>query len=1119
MSYSHLLNAIESNYYFNTLLYIAQHPTSDYRQKLQQANQLFLSLLNTLTEQREKLIFTGWFAKINFIAQAYNLGAAKEDELQSLRRLLRRCTVQKDYQVKEELFLNALKILSDLIDTFSAEDIPLELAQMYQDKPFNKLIFKESPKQNLETLYANIIKKGEIQYDEAQKGYIDLECDTENYGIIQVRVQDLHYHSTTSGELFRKYELSKHCAYLIRPFQSVCLTHLEKIDENSFHSTKQTLLIASPDYLVDATAIANCFTGGSRSPYLYLLNKLSFFRGNEFTFAGRLINDMLDHFIAHKDAQYEKVFREIFVESQMEAAFLELNREKLKEIYYRLKPQFANLTTVMSAFLEEQAHTSSKIVTAEPSFISGQFGLQGRIDLLVEYAQNSQRKDIIELKGTSYSDPQIAVARNDHLIQVACYNLLIDSTFEDRKGVSAILYSRDEKAPLRDCGKLNFQEQDAMWMRNCMVFIDSKMAQGEEVFYDRFIQKLSNLKLPVYKQEEVEQFVPYWQKAQALDKAYFSEFMGLISRELWVAKVGSVSGNEPSQGYSSLWRNSIQEKQDSFSLLNDLSIRRLDKSQGEIEFIRPPSESTVTAFREGDIIVLYPSGNNQSLAPNRYQLLKGNIVEIHPESVKVRIWHKAIDEAFLNKYTHWAIEPNLMESNFNHQFASLAAFLKFSEEKRRLFLGLQAPRFQENFQLEYRPDLSKNQNTILKKALSAQDYFLLQGPPGTGKTSKMLRSMLEYLYKFTDETIVLLAFTNRATDEICQKIEAVCEGNFIRLGNIQEDSAFREFSLKQAPDIESIRQKLQDTRVFVSTVSSFYGSAHLIKNYDTVIVDEASQLLEPSLCGILPRFRRFILIGDEKQLPAVVTQPQQFCQTENPHLHAIGIQDLSVSVFERLLENAQRNAWHFAYDMLATQFRTHQDIAGFINQEFYHGLKIGAESQTLPLEIYNPLSDDTLEQALSRSRLIFMPSQAEDSLKFHLGEAGLVISLLETIRKVYKRKNAFSPETVGVITPYRAQIAQIYQALDEELRENVTVDTVERYQGSEREVIIISMAVNHPAQMKNLQAFNTALSVDKKLNVALSRAKAQLILLGNAQILNEGKFYKKLLDYIRLMNE
>ena len=210
----------------------------------------------------------------------------------------------------------------------------------------------------------------------------------------------------------------------------------------------------------------------------------------------------------------------------------------------------------------------------------------------------------------------------------------------------------------------------------------------------------------------------------------------------------------------------------------------------------------------------------------------------------------------------------------------------------------------------------------------------------------------------------------------------------------------------------------------------------------------------------------------------------------------------------------KNQGWTSCFDMLSHQFRTHEDIAGFISHEFYKTLKIGASHQQQPLELYDLNSANPMEQMLAQSRMIFIPTEKEDNLKYHLGEAQKVAELLHTIRDIFKTKGDFTNESVGVITPYRAQIAEIYKLLDEELLQKVTVDTVERYQGSEREVIIISMAVNHPALMKNLQSFNPKQNVDKKLNVALSRAKQQVILLGNREILEGGKFYGKLLKYI-----
>ncbi|MEO1651997.1 MAG: AAA domain-containing protein, partial [Bacteroidota bacterium] len=1072
------------------------------------SNAIFLSLLQLLSDQGTRQVFTGWFAKVHYIVQVFDLSEQQEDELQALRRYLHRVMAQEEIPISENYFLKVIQVLADLIDFFSEEALPENLKSLYEGRNLPRLVFSSKSLPKIAKLRVNILEK-----KAPKEGEIELVCESEVEGKLRILIKDIQYFSSQDGHMFRVYALSQHCATLVRPNQHLLLTHLERVEGDYLQSTRDTLMVVSPDYLLDATAVANCFLGvRSNSPYLYLLNKLSFFQGNKHTFAGKILNDMLDEHIESREANFKEVFQKVFKNNQLEAAFLELSEENIAEMQIRLKPQYENITWAMQPYLAPEE--DPPLIIAEPSFISGIYGLQGRLDLLIEYPKSPNRKDIIELKGTSFPSIQNSKARKDHQVQVACYNLLIDSTFSQRKGVSAVLYAKDLEHPLRDCGKLNFDIQDALWMRNCLVYLDWEISQGSTSFYDVFIQRLEQAQLPPYKLEDLERFRIYWQSASPLEKEFFAELMGLMAREMLSAKVGGGGGIDPHSGQASLWLDSPPEKESRFALMSHLRLLEWQPEKSEIRLHRPPQGGQITAFREGDLIVLYPMEEDGSLRPQSYPLLKGSIAELKADQIRLKVWTQTLDAQYLHTYEHWAIEPTLMESNFSHQFASLTLFLSYEPRKKEVYLGLQAPRFDADFQVDYRPDLSEEQNQLLNAALSAQDYFLLQGPPGTGKTSRMLRYMLTHLYQETEETIVLLAFTNRATDEISEKVSLVCGDDFIRLGNIPENSPYRGQSLKDLENLGQIRLKIHKTRVFVSTVASFYSHFHLIKNYDTLLVDEASQLLDPALCGILPRFRRFILIGDDRQLPAVITQSSSQCHSQGAHLKEKGIKDLSLSVFERLLENARQKQWHQAYNMLGVQYRTHEDIAGFINQEFYKKLRPGRDSQKAPFTFYPSSVDEGWAPLLRSSRLLFIPSPFEPHFKYNQVEAQMVTELLMSIRSLMQTKGGLEEKHVGVITPYRAQIAEISRLLDDELREKVTVDTVERYQGSERDIIIISLAANYPAQMKNLQSFNFDGSVDKKLNVALSRAREQLILIGNPLVIQEGKFYQKLRNYI-----
>ena len=1102
------LNALEAQYYYDNLRVLANTPIV-YKEGMRQLHNLLLSLLNLLTEQRERQIFTGWFAKISFLAQAYGLGNEREQQLQSLRRLLRKSVVSPKFIPTEENFLIAFKMLTELVSDFSEEKPHMDITKRYVGKDLPALVFKETPQDRLQYLYAKVCEKGVHEKDEREVGKMVLQCDTEDFGKVQISVQDIPYYNTQTGAKFRTFYLSSQCAHLIKPHQLVCFTALEKLEEGHFATTMKSLLIINPDYLIDATAIANCFLDdGKRSPYLNFLSRTKFFEGSQATFTGNIINQLLDKLIEQPLATFEDLYAEIWQAMELDAAMLDLKNTDITNTRNQAENQFLTLQKIVEKYHD-------KHITTEPTFISNRYGLQGRLDLLMEYPNQTARKDVVELKSGKYPNAKQTPAKPAHLVQVACYNMLMDSTFGERSGVSSILYSQDSLSPLRDCGKLNFERQDATYIRNCIVYLDWQLALGKPEVYDTILKKLETVDLPVYSQRDIQAFAQRWRNASTLDQAYYAAQMGLVAREMQVAKVGGVSGTEPAQGFAGLWRNTPAEKMENFSILYPLVLDNAQSNfkEGEVTFLRNTDDG-VSAFRAGDIMLVYPVEDVENPTPQRYQLLKGSILEIHPNRIKLKIWNKALDAQFFARYLEWAVEPNLMEGGYGHQYASLTAFLGASEAQKERIYGLLKPRIDEKLKIDYTHTLSESQNEILNRALACRDYFLLQGPPGTGKTSKMLRKMVHYLYHNTQEKIVLLAFTNRATDEICQKVSDACAGDFVRLGNIEETDTYYNKSVKSVQGLENMRATFRNKRVFVSTVASFYRYVNLLQGFDTLIIDEASQLLEPALVGILPNFKRFILIGDEKQLPAVVTQPLHFCQVDNTALNAIGIHNLSQSLFERLLLNAQNKGWHHAYTMLDTQYRTHEDIAQFISKEFYKTLQIGSSRQKDTFAQFNPASNDGLEAQLAKGRLQFWSSPQEPHFKFHQAEASAIVKLLHTIRRVYGAN--FTPDTVGVITPYRAQMAEIFKQLDDELRYFVTVDTVERYQGSERDIILISMAVNHRAQIRNLQALNHNATVDKKLNVALSRAREQLVIIGTPHILQEGIFYKKLLSEITI---
>ena len=517
------------------------------------------------------------------------------------------------------------------------------------------------------------------------------------------------------------------------------------------------------------------------------------------------------------------------------------------------------------------------------------------------------------------------------------------------------------------------------------------------------------------------------------------------------------------------------------------------------------------------------------------QIFKCSIIDIDRKNVVLRLRSRQFNDRIFAEFTYWNLEHDLLDSSFTGIYRSLFAFCGHPAAKKQLLLTTRSPERGQAVSLGATPDMTSDQRAILEQALSARDYFLLWGPPGTGKTSVMLRYLVDHLLHRTDENILLLAYTNRAVDEICESIERIApdmRDHYLRIGSRYSTApAFREQLLRsktrQIGSRKALKNLIQQHRIFVSTVSSIVGKSELLalKAFQTVIIDEASQILEPMLVGLLPHFRRFILIGDHKQLPAVVTQDTNSSVVRDETLHRIGLTNLRNSLFERLFKRCKTEQWDWAYAQLRHQGRMHQHIMEFPNQHFYErtlailpeGIPV-RERQLQATFLKIPPKADHLLTRLGKERMIFLPTPVDESTplqKTNQYEAELVSKLISLFEELFagegKRLNR---DRIGVITPYRAQIAQIRHAL--EARgfdpEQVTIDTVERYQGGARDIILLSLCTNSSRQLELLSTLSDE-GVDRKLNVALTRAREQIIVLGNKELLSRHEVYRKLLAY------
>lgn len=477
------------------------------------------------------------------------------------------------------------------------------------------------------------------------------------------------------------------------------------------------------------------------------------------------------------------------------------------------------------------------------------------------------------------------------------------------------------------------------------------------------------------------------------------------------------------------------------------------------------------------------------------------------------------------------IDAGLSANMLDRSFSALYLWLQADRRIRELVYGERQPTFGAGAPIRI-PDLNGSQNDAVTKAVRMQDYLLVWGPPGTGKT-KVIGAIAKQL-PGSGQRVLLTAFTNQAVDNLCNRLLAEGIGDFVILGERRRSvaklqphtlSEMVQARIKPGADLETRRrttaQILSSNPIVVSTAyglaSARYDSALPrqpgVLPFDVVVVDEASQMTVPITIGAIRLAKRFILVGDHMQLPPVIRSESPDDQTagDGPRL--------SESLFEVLWgrhNGGQQQESPCA--TLLTQYRMNQKISDFPNREWYLE-KLVAHESVMNAVLKIP-SRAAAPEAMLRSLDPQMPAVlvhighrfakvgTEVPKRYHLAEAEYVFRLVE-----YALARGLRESEVGVITPYRAQAAAIRRRLSlvtsvsPAARDRVLIDTVDRFQGSERELVIISFATYD-------QTVGPLLRDIRRLNVAMTRARSKLIMVGDLDVLSQVDVYARLIAYV-----
>lgn len=942
------------------------------------------------------------------------------------------------------------------------------------------------------------------------------------------------------------------------------------------------LIVVEPDYLIDISTIANCFESYGHHPLLFTVNRLTPRLSNKHIVLGNFAGSALDDIINHP-AEYDikETFRSNFKEKALDYATCpDFDAASFKQDAER---QVENIKEIVDEIF--QTFDREKAIL-EPSFVCERLGIQGRVDLMTTdlkllVEQKSGKNTFIERK---YKNPHGSLHVEKHYVQVLLYYGILQYNFQlsPKNAHIQLLYS---KYPLPD-GLLEVEPlqkliREAIRFRNQAVATEFWMAENG---FDRMLPLLTPQTLNVEKQNDnfynryllpqlTETLAPLHQ-LNDLERAYFTRMMTFVIKEQLVSKVGVQEGVGNSN--ADLWNMPLAEKKETGNIYTGLTIIEKERSSSFNGYdtitltVPQQGEDFLPNFRRGDMIYLYAYKKNEAPDVRMSILFKGSLQEIHSNSIVVHL-NDGQQNPDLISGDYFAIEHAGSDIGGTSAIRSLYTFITSNEERRQLLLGQRVPRVDKSLTLSrsYHPDYDE----IILKAKQAQDYFLLIGPPGTGKTSQALQFLVreqlagniysqpssaysaedskhnkpsetintQHSTPNTQTAILLLAYTNRAVDEICNMLTEN-ELDYIRIGNeFSCDPKYSDHLLKEVLDenatLNSIKSTLADARIVVATTSTMNSNAALfnIKHFDLAIIDEASQILEPNIIGLLTvrhaerrAIDRFILIGDHKQLPAVVQQQDTLeAEETNNSLKDIHLLSCANSLFERLILTERAAGRTDFIGTLHKQGRMHPDIADFANRKFYAREQLECVPLAHQLEQtlnYNEASEDETDDVLKAHRMIFIPSkpcrQLNISEKVNTEEARIITDLL---RRLYRQLgNNFDPQkSVGVIVPYRNQIAMIRKEIEKlgipELEE-ISIDTVERYQGSQRDIILYSFTIQSRYQLDFLTAntfYEDGQPIDRKLNVAITRARKQLILTGNEQTLRHNQLFAELIDYIK----
>ncbi|XP_036885218.1 DNA replication ATP-dependent helicase/nuclease DNA2 [Sturnira hondurensis] len=779
-----------------------------------------------------------------------------------------------------------------------------------------------------------------------------------------------------------------------------------------------------------------------------------------------------------------------------------------------------------------------KSLDIEECIWSPRFGLKGKIDVTVgvKIHRGCKVKDLImplELKTGKESNSI------EHRSQLVLYTLLSQERRSDPEA-GLLLYLKTGQMYAVPANHLD--KRELLRLRNQMAFSlfhrISKSATGnektklaplpqiiEEQQTCKYCSQVGNCALysRAVEQQTGDSSVPIGMLPKIKEETQHLKLTHLEYFSLWCLMLTLESQSKDNKkNHQNIWLMPSSEMEQSGNCIGNLIRTEHVKTVGDGQYLhnfqRKNGAMPVTNLMAGDRIIL--SGEERTL----FALSRGYVKEISRTTVTCLLDRNL---AVLPGSTLFRLDQEEKNCDIGTPLGNLSKLMKntdTSQKLRELIIDLREPQFISYLSSVLPHDakdavasilkgLNKPQRQAMKKVLLSRDYTLIVGMPGTGKTTTMC-ALVRILYT-CGFSVLLTSYTHSAVDNILLKLAKFKIG-FLRLGQPQkvhpDIQKFTEEEICQSKSIKSLAllEELYNSQLIVATTCM--GINHPIfsrKVFDFCIVDEASQISQPVCLGPLFFSRRFVLVGDHQQLPPLVL---------NREARALG---MSESLFKRLEQNKN------AVVQLTVQYRMNSKIMSLSNKLTYEGkLECGSDKVAnavinlpnfkdvkLELEFYADYSESPwlIGAFEPNNPVCFLntdqvpaPEQVEKSGVSNITEAKLIVFLTSIFIKA-----GCNPSDIGIVAPYRQQLKIINDLLAHSSVGVVEVNTVDKYQGRDKSIILVSFVrSNKDGTLGEL------LKDWRRLNVAITRAKHKLILLGCVSSLNRYPPLGKLLCHL-----